>query len=781
MKSFFNISFWVFLFGMSFVNAQSIEQTLKGNVFDADTREPLLGASVVVQNSDSIIGTITNENGNFSLTLPVGRHTLEISYIGYESFIIPSMMITSGKEAVVEVALKKDAVQIGEVIVRASINKERPLNTMATVSARSFSVEETQRYAGGMSDPARLVSAFSGVTTGNLQDNSIIVRGNAPQGVAWRLEGVEIPTPHHFAGGNVAGGGLVTLFSSQMLANSDFFTGAFPAEYGSATAAIFDMKLRNGNADKYEHTAQVGVLGLDFSSEGPISRASGSSYLFNYRYSTFGLLGDLNLIPADQRIKYQDLSFKFNFPTQRAGTFSFWGIGGIDATHKNASTDISKWEIDTDRIQNQWDTHTGAMGVAHRINTSSKSFLQTNLAISEVNKTIITKRLSDDLQTFTPDSDLKDITGTFTFSSNYNYKFSPKAVLKTGFEYKKLFYQFDLSGTQDYNLPQTYTRIIDDKGNTDASEIFAQMKYNISSSLLINAGFHLAYFGLSKEIIPEPRLGLQWEFVPNHSLSLGYGKHSRPEALNIYMFEINGNQPNKNLKLSKAHHFVLGYDWRINEKLRLKTEVYYQHNYDIPGEANTSYSLINFNRDFTLHKELTNNTIARNYGIDFTFERFLNDNYYYLLTASLFDAKYKAGDNVWHNTRYNKNYVFNALFGKEFFFKNNSRILDVNARITFTGGERYTPILESQSIANERIIYDDTRAFESSFPNLLYADVTLNYRVNHRKSSSVFSFQMKNVFGSPIYLGHNYNFISKQIELSKSTLLIPNISYKIEF
>ena len=215
--------------------------------------------------------------------------------------------------------------------------------------------------------------------------------------------------------------------------------------------------------------------------------------------------------------------------------------------------------------------------------------------------------------------------------------------------------------------------------------------------------------------------------------------------------------------------------------MRLKTEVYYQHIYDVPGQANTSYSLINFNQDYALHKELINNTIGRNFGIDVTLERFLNRNYYYLLTASLFDAKYKAGDNLWRNTRYNKKYVLNALFGKEFFFKNNSRVLDVNARVSVTGGERFTPILESQSIANNMIMNDENRAFESSFPTLVYADFTLNYRINHRKSSSVFSLQMKNIFGAPIYEGHNYNFQTKQIELSKSTLVIPNLSYKIEF
>lgn len=302
------------IFGLS---AQTV-QTLKGNVVDADTREPLIGATVLILDSEPATGATTDINGNFSIeNVPLGRKNVQVSYMGYEPVIMPELMVTSGKEIAIEVALKQRITEMQEVVVNARIRKEQPLNSMAMVSARSFTVEETGRYAGGINDPARLVSAYAGVSVGNVQNNSIIVRGNAPHGVSWRLEGVEIPTPHHFAGANVTGGGFLTLFSSQMLANSDFFTGAFPAEYGNALAAVFDMKLRNGNSERFEHTAQVGVKGVDISSEGPISKKNRSSYLFNYRYSTFGLLSDLKLLPSDQQSDTRTCRSSLIFPLKK--------------------------------------------------------------------------------------------------------------------------------------------------------------------------------------------------------------------------------------------------------------------------------------------------------------------------------------------------------------------------------------------------------------------------------------------------------------------------------
>ena len=779
MKTFLTLS--LFLLLPFIVYGQDFTQTLKGKIFDQNTHEPLLGATIIVQHTDPIIGTTTDETGNFKLNnLPLGRITLQISYIGYESRVIPEVMITSAKEVVLSIALKEAATELEGVEVVAGICKEKALNAMATVSARTFSVEETQRYAGGLSDPARLASAFAGVSTGNLQDNSIVVRGNAPQGVQWRLEGVEIPSPQHFSGGNVIGGGLVTLFSNQVIGNSDFLTGAFPAEYGNALAAVFDVKMRTGNTSRYEHTAQVGVLGLDFASEGPLSRAKGSSYLFNYRYSALGLLNDLKINKTGQRIKYQDFSFKLNFPTEKAGTFSLWGIGGIDNTHKDALNSPTDWKTDIDRVNNNWDTYVGTVGLRHQITAGERSFVESHVAFSGTDDRISTDYLSDDASVFTPDSRLKKQNGTLTLATSLTHKLSPLATLKVGISSKQLFYKYNLSAAQDY-VPSTYAHIVNSAGNTHLTEGYAQLKYQLSPALLANVGLRAHYFGLNKELSLESRAGLAWKLSDKHSLSFGYGKHSQPEDLNVYMIEVGGVAVNKDLKLSDAHHFVLGYDWMLTDKLRFKTEAYYQYLWNIPGEEGTSYSLINLRRALYLNKALVNNTKGRNYGIDLTLERFLGDNYYYLITGSIFKSEYKAGDNVWRNTRYNKGFVLNALFGKEFYFANNRKVLDVNARVSVTRGERYSPILESQSVAAKRVIFDESRAFSEQFRTLTYADLTVNYRINHRKSSSVFSFQMKNVLGAPIYIDHNYNYQTGQIEFSKATLVIPNISYKIEF
>ena len=779
MKTFLNIA--LFLLLPLVAHSQEITQTLRGTIYDQSTHEPLIEATIVVQNSQPVIGTTTDEAGNFSIAnLPLGRVSLEISYIGYESRVIPEVMITSAKEVVLSIALKEAATELEGVEVVAGIRKEKALNAMATVSARTFSVEETQRYAGGLSDPARLASAFAGVSTGNLQDNSIVVRGNAPQGVQWRLEGVEIPSPQHFSGGNVIGGGLVTLFSNQVIGNSDFLTGAFPAEYGNALAAVFDVKMRTGNTSCYEHTAQVGVLGIDFASEGSLSRAKGSSYLFNYRYSTLGLLSDLKINKTGQRIKYQDLSFKLNFPTEKAGTFSLWGIGGIDNTHKDALSAPTDWKTDIDRVNNNWDTYVGTVGLRHQITAGERSFVESHLAFSGTDDLISTDYLSDDASVFTPDSRLKKQNGTLTLATSLTHKLSPLATLKVGISSKQLFYKYNLSAAQDY-VPSTYARIVNSAGNTHLTEGYAQLKYQLSPALLANVGLRTHYFGLNKELSLESRAGLAWKLSDKHSLSFGYGKHSQPEDLNVYMIEVGGVAVNKDLKLSDAHHFVLGYDWMLTDKLRFKAEAYYQYLWNIPGEEGTSYSLINLRRALYLNKALVNNTKGRNYGIDLTLERFLGDNYYYLITGSIFKSEYKAGDNVWRNTRYNKGFVLNALFGKEFYFANNRKVLDVNARVSVTGGERYSPILESQSLAQKRVIYDESLAFSEQFRTLTYADLTVNYRINHRKSSSVFSFQMKNVLGAPIYIDHNYNYQTGQIDLSKATLVIPNISYKIEF
>lgn len=762
---------------------QNLTQVVKGRVFDKESEAPLEFANVVVLGTSQQHGVTTDSKGSFRLNgVPIGRYNIQVSFIGYEPAIIPEILVTSGKEVVLNIGLKQSLNQIDEVKVEAYSRKDRPVNSMATISARSFTVEETRRYAGGLDDPARMVSAFAGVTVGNLQDNAIIIRGNSPKGVSWRLEGVEIPNPNHFPGGNVAGGGAVTVLSSQLLANSDFFTGAFPAEYGNALAGVFDMKLRCGNNEKYENTIQAGMLGFDFSSEGPFRNGGSSSYLFNYRYSTFSLLCGMGIIPSAQVPRYQDLSFKLNFPTKKVGIISVWGIGAIDFNNEPKEPDSTKWEIDWDRISYDWSLCMGALGLSHKFMLGSQSYINSTVAISGTDNMMDAKRYDDNMM-LRPNWYFIDRSARLTLSSFINHKFSSKFSLKTGANFNTLFFNMDLNSTIK-DIPETFQNYVKQEGSGKYFEFYAQAKYNVSSTLIINSGVNFNYFDLNKAFSIDPRFSLKWDYAPNQSISFGYGKHTQLEELKIYLIKHTESgrdfYPNKGLDFSHAHHFVIGYDWLMSKNLRLKVEPYFQYLYNIPGIPDSSYSMINFKQDWSFMDSLANNSIGKNIGIDLTLERFLNNNYYYLFTASFFTSKYKGDDNVWRNTRYNKNYAVNLLVGKEFFLSK-GRILGINGRLNLMGGERISPILIAQSLQSKGVIYDETKAFEDQNDAVYNLDLTLTFRTNKKRYSGVWAIQVKNILGSPMDDGYSYNYRTNKIESSETIVILPVLSYKVEF
>lgn len=756
-------------------------QTVKGSVVDKVSNNPLIGATVILLESNPPKGAATDLDGKYRIEkVPVGRYNIQITYIGYEPAIISEILVTSGKEVIINIGLEQSATQINEVTIKAHSHKDKPLNSMASISARSFSVEETQRYAGGLNDPARLASSFAGVTMSSISDNGIVVRGNSAKGVSWKLEGIDIPNPNHFAGASVAGGGLVTVFSSQMLANSDFYTGAFPAEYGNALAGIFDMKFRIGNNEKREHTVQVGVLGIDISSEGPFIKGGKASYLFNYRYSTLGLMKAF--MPANIGMPdYQDLSFKFNLPVKH-GSYSIWGIGSIDNFPKPQINDSLLWETANERTFSNWGLKMGAMGVTHKIYFGDKTYINTTLAGTGTLNKMNEKRYDDNIVP-QPNWLLEDNSSKIVLESSINHRFSDKGNFKTGFNYTTLLYNLNLNSTIKDD-PSTFHNFVKEKGMGNYLEYYAQSKYDLTDNLTLFSGFNLMYLDVNKNFSFDPRISIKWDLKSGHSLSFGFGKHSQIEELKIYFInhEVNSQlvYPNKSLELSHSLHYVLGYDWRINDNMRLKVEPYYQYLYNAPGKPGTSYSMINFTQEWTFRDSLANNTSGGNYGIDFTFERFLKDGYYFLITSSIFKSKYMGDDGIWRNTRFDKGYVCNLLFGKEFNIHKN-KVIGINGRLIFMGGDRESPVDMARSLQEKTIVYDDTKAFSTRFPSTKYVDLTLNYRINKRGHSSVWALQVKNILGDPMYGGYSYYYKTHEISRNRVVVVLPVLSYRVEF
>jgi len=773
-----------FVFILVFIVIQAIAQptqTIRGTVIDDASNAPVAFATVGLLKTDPFLGATTDTSGNFTIpNVPVGRYDLQVKFVGYEPAIFREITVISAKQTFLTIQLKENTSLLGEVVVKPRVNKEQPINTMATVSGRMLSVEEAKRYAGGFDDPARLASSFAGVAS-NTAENGIIVRGNAPKFLQWKMEGVEIPNPNHFADLNSLGGGTVTALSSQMLANSDFFTGAFPAEYNNALSGVFDIAMRTGNNQKREHTFQVGFLGLDASSEGPFKKGGRSSYLFNYRYSTFALLAPL--LPEDAgSIKYQDLSFKLNFPTKKAGIFSVWGMGMTDGAAAKAKTDLAKWEYADDREQNDIKQDMGAAGISHKYFFKNSAYLKTTLATTATNTDWTTQKINQELS-LQPQSKIANTNWNFVLSSFVNKKFSSKHTNKTGILLTGMMYDIQLDNSLAPNSPPQ--EIVNASGFSTVISAYSSSSINLTNNLLMNIGINSQIFTLNNHYTIEPRLGFRQQLSKNKSIGLAYGLHSRLEKLNYYFnnsLSTGEMAVNKDLDFTKAQHLVLSYDQHITDLIHFKIEPYFQQLFSVPVIADSSFSFINLQNDLFFGEKLQNTGEGRNYGLDLTLEKYISKGYYYLFTASLFNSEYKGGDHVWRGTRFNRNYVFNFLMGKEWQMgKKNQNTLSVNTRFTYQGGNRYSPVNEAASHIAKDIVYDETKAFEMQSEPSLNVHFTASYRVNKKKSSREIALKILNVTGQPDFKGYQYNLINNRIDKDLASVLIPNLSYKIEF
>ncbi len=765
------------IFLSSEILAQKTGLNIKGRVIDIATQMPLEYATVSITNVDPMIGTTADNQGNFLISdLPMGRYDIQASHLGYEPVVFADILVTGTKEVSIRFELIEATLNLREIVIKPTVHKEQALNPMSSVSARMLSVEEASRYAGGFDDPARLASVFAGVAS-SVNNNAIVIRGNAPKFLQWKLEGVEIPNPNHFANLGAFGGGGLTALSSNLLANSDFFTGAFPAEYNNALSGVLDLQMRDGNNSQAEHSLELGLIGIDFGTEGPLQSKRNGSYLINYRYSTLGLVSPL--LPDDaQGTNYQDLSFKLRYPTTKAGVFTFWGLGLIDRSGQHASTDPGSWIYPQDVEAQDVRQYMGAMGFNHRYLLSKTSYLNSTIAFSTSGLDLRTKKLDDELM-FHPHNSIDHSYRNLTFKTFINKRFSKSHMNRTGFTATRMGYYLLL---QDRDETSKGLHTI---GASDGSSHLLSM-YSSSSIRLkdtkVDLGINGQFFTLNGQHTLEPRVGIMHKLHPNHEISLGYGLHSRLEPINTYFIIDNEKPVNKQLGFTKAHHIVLGYTRRLPKKRLFKIEPYYQILFDIPILEGSETALINEKNDWFISGTYLNQGFGTNYGIDLTFEQYLIEGFYYLVTGSIFESKYRADrERPWRNTRFNQNFLANVLVGKEVKLgKRGQDLLSLNVRLSYQGGERFSRISPESDIV-QNVIYDQSLPFTEQDGSSLISHLTVSYKWQRPKTTQSLSLKVINLTGHKEFLGHKYNLITGQIEEDREALLVPNLSYRISF
>lgn len=767
--------------------SQTLTQTVRGVIVDKTSQVTLPGAALVLVNSDPLVGVTTDADGKFQFNnVPVGKQTIKISFLGYKEVTLQNLSINSGKELVLNIQLEEDIQAMKEVVVTSKVEKNKPLNEMSTVSTRTFSVEETQKYAAAANDPLRMAVAFAGVVSGGDFNNVISIRGNSPNGLLWYMEGVEIPNPNHFANAGTSGGGI-SILSSQLLSNSDFSTGAFAAEYGNALSGVFDLKLRKGNNRKQEYTVQLGVLGADVSTEGPFKKGYDGSYLINYRYSTLSVLGKMGVNLGDATTNFQDLSLNVSLPTKKMGTFGVFGFGGLSDQTSIPKKDSLEWKEDEFfRHDQRFFSNTGAIGLTNIKLFKNQSYLKTALVLSGTQNGYIDKKMLDDYSSFDKLYEQQYGQTKLTFSSTYTQKINAKSSIRTGIIVNQLGYNFVQRGDID-SLDMVET--INVKGNTQTAQAFFQWNHKLSSRLTTNIGAHYFRFFLNGSSSIDPRASLKYELSARNYFTVGYGLHSQLQPLGVY-FAKQQNQdntfsnPNKNLGLSKAHHLVLGYDFIINEFSHVKTELYYQYLFNIPISVNKAdtYSMLN-NTDGYTTDPLVNKGLGRNMGLELTYERFMYKNLYYLLSASLYDSKYKASNNNWYNTRFNTNYAVSFTAGKEWTLseKRKSRVIGFNFKSIYVGGFRYTSIDLPASVASGETKFDNSKTFEEQNPDYWRLDIRVSVKRNFKKLTSTLALDIQNVTNRKNVGGQYFDKNTGEVKYWYQTPLLPLLSYRLEF
>lgn len=779
------------LTGAFYCHSQALTQVLKGTVTDRDTRNPLAGANITELHSSPPNGSVTDSDGKFKITTGIGRITIKVTYLGYDEMVIRDILVGSGKEVDLEISLQEKVVQTSEVVIRSDKSGRKNINQMATISTNTIRTDDALRYAGGFYDPSRIVNAFAGVVTANSdQSNDIVIRGNSSRGLLWRVEGIEIPNPNHFSDGQGGSGGAFSAITSNVISNFDFFTGAFPAEFGNAFSGVMDLNLRKGNSDKNECAFQTGMIGAEVSMEGPFTTRSNSSFLLNARYTNFKILSDLDLIDLGETNyapRTKDLAFNINLPMRKAGNLNVFGIYGASAIGKVAAHNISEWLTLSDRWEEMEKQGSGTTGFKHLyVFKNSKTYTKTVLAYTSFSSSYREGYIDSSLVT----------ANSYTYRYLYpsvrgsvlvNHKFNPENTVRAGINLN--FLSADMSNYK-INSSGQFDTLVAPSATGNLIQGYVQWKYRPAPDIELNSGIHILESSLNKKINIEPRFGLRWQVTPQGSFMAGFGMHSRTESMAVYNALIKDNNGlrstlNSDLDFSKALHWVTGFDISITEDIRLRVEGYIQYLYNIPivNKITSQYSTINSSERLP-EALLENEGTGMNNGVELTLEKSFTRNYYFLFTGSLFDSWYKAGDQRKYSTYYNTKYVSNLLAGKDFYVgKNKRNSIGINVKYVFRGGYRYTPVNEKKSLKSKRIIYDNGNYYEGQLPDFRRLDAGINFRRNHNRYSWIIMLDIQNASNNRNVFRRRFSWENGGIVSSDvlSLGIIPVFNFRVEF
>ena len=749
------------------------EQTgiIRGRITDEVTALPITEAHVSVVGNDLV--SVSDSEGKFRIEdLGVGRYTIIISHAAY----VPQKteaIVKSGKETVVDFKLKSSVLVLDEVTVENS-----PGITLSKgLDAVSLDMEATNRIPANFFDPVRLTTSFPAVVASNDQANHLVVRGNSPNTVAWRLEGMTIVNPNHTTNAGtladlpVQAGGGVNILSGQMLGNSNFVASPFDADLGNGWS-VFDLKYRDGNNESWETTLQASLVGFDVAEEGPVGNGS---ILANYRYSFVGLLTAAGIDFGGESISFQDLSFNYVIPSEK-GQWKLFGLGGVSKNDFEPSTDPQEWEFDKDSRRISYGGNTGAIGSTWERNLNESSSLRFSAMYST------TEQSRDYTET---DTFASAATGEGAEDININ-----QGILSTRLEWRKRIENLVLriGSLSDYHTGTidqlTYNESLTAITNTFNNDLtgwnlqpFVNFSLSVNQTGLLETGLRYSYFSFNGTSSLEPRIRISSNISEKVRFQIGYAKNSRLQTLSTYLL----NPFNESLGLSKSTLISLALRTEINEYSSVRGEIFIQNQDEIPAVPLTRVNIANFFDELPVFF-FENIGEARNIGFETTYEKRMHNGLYLLAGGSIYNSQYFF-NNQWVDGRFDGDFTLNFTIGGESGKEKGEkyRTLNYNARFLYLGGFNVSPIDLQVSMNTRTSVVDYNSLYTIPLDNYVRLDLSVSMRVNKAGSSRIIGLDIQNALNKENpYI--NYYDVRKGEERFLTQLgMVPVIYYKIEF
>ena len=755
--------------------AQTFTQTIKGTIRDQHLRQPLTGAEVsLLKNAEVIKSSGTDSLGYFQITdLPLGRYRLLVSLTGYEMYE-DEVLVVTGKEVVITVYLRGSSVLLDEVMIKS------PTAPVEAPGMHSISIEKTMRVAANFYDPVRMLTSYPGVVAANDQSNSISAKGYSPNGLLWRLQGLDIVNPNHLANAGtlsdkpVANGGGVNVLSAQLLDKTDFYSGALPVQYGNALSGVIDMSLRSGNKNKMEFIGQASLLGLDIAAEGPVSKNKKTSFLANYRYSTVGLLSALGVDLGDEVINFQDLSFHVNSDQKHGGNLSVFGFYGL-SSNKFVHKPVDEWEGDKDRYDIDYGGTVFGVGFTESLRAGKKISITFGSATSGQgqDRTSTSSAFLDVMNVY-----YDDYTNDRLLISNFLkslIKMTPGGALEVGV-------------TANYlNNKLTTETVFVFQGNPDISyysrtrlEGMLWLPYvnwtQQWKAWKINTGVRYVEFMYNHSHSVEPRASIQRVFTKG-SIMASYGITSQWQLPQTYMGFFPARGSDEILKLTRSHQAALDFRYSFRKDIRLTTTTYYHQVIDVPGTSN-GYSTLNQWEDFA-DGGLHSTGKGRNYGAEVMVEKKFYNQLYFMVSGSAYRSFY-LNQNIYKDTRFNGKYTSSLQVGKEW-SRNTHNTLGVHSRILYFGGLREATVNEAFSSMFGYTVYNTQDGYTEKLPDYFRMDLRVSWRKNKPHATRTLSLDIQNVLGTRNIAYHYFDTYLQQAKIKYQLGLYPVIAYRMEF